>query len=32
MDDRRIEQVFAYIKARSEERLAAGRPHRAPGP
>jgi len=32
LDDRRIEQVYAYVKARSEERLAAGRPHRAPGP
>ncbi|MGH7517832.1 MAG: c-type cytochrome [Gemmatimonadales bacterium] len=31
LDDQRIEQVYAYVKARSEERLAAGRPHRAPG-
>lgn len=30
MDDQRIDQVYAYIKARSEGRLAAGRPHRAP--
>jgi mono/diheme cytochrome c family protein len=32
LDDQRIEQIYAYIKARSEERLAAGRPHRASGP
>jgi mono/diheme cytochrome c family protein len=32
LDDTRIEQLYAYVKARSEERLAAGRPHRAPGP
>ena len=31
LDDQRIEQIYAYIKARSEERLAAGRPHRASG-
>jgi mono/diheme cytochrome c family protein len=31
LDDQRIEQVYAYIKARSEERLAPGRPHRAAG-
>jgi mono/diheme cytochrome c family protein len=30
LDDQRIEQLFAYIMARSEGRLAAGRPHRAP--
>jgi len=30
LDDQRIDQVYAYIKARSEGRLAAGRPHRAP--
>jgi mono/diheme cytochrome c family protein len=29
--DQRIEQIYAYIKARSEGRLAAGRPHRASG-
>lgn len=32
LDDQRIEQIHAYIKARSEGRLAAGRPHRASGP
>jgi mono/diheme cytochrome c family protein len=32
LDDQRIEQVYLYIKARSEGRLAAGRPHRASGP
>ncbi len=32
LDDQRIEQVYAYIKARSEGRLAAGRPHRPSGP
>jgi mono/diheme cytochrome c family protein len=31
LDDQRIEQVYAYVKARSEGRLAAGRPHRASG-
>jgi mono/diheme cytochrome c family protein len=31
LDDRRIEQIYVYIKARSEGRLAAGRPHRASG-
>jgi mono/diheme cytochrome c family protein len=31
LDDQRIEQVYAYIMARSEGRLAAGRPHRAAG-
>jgi len=30
LDEQRIEQVYAYITARSEERLAPGRPHRAP--
>jgi mono/diheme cytochrome c family protein len=29
LDDQRIDQIYAYILARSEERLAAGRPHRA---
>jgi mono/diheme cytochrome c family protein len=29
LDDQRIDQVYAYIKARSEERLGPGRPHRA---
>ena len=31
LDDQRIDHVYAYIKARSEGRLAAGRPHRASG-
>jgi mono/diheme cytochrome c family protein len=31
LDAQRIEQIYAYIKARSEGRLAAGRPHRASG-
>lgn len=31
LDDQRIEQIYAYIKSRSEGRLAAGRPHRASG-
>jgi mono/diheme cytochrome c family protein len=31
LDDQRIEQIYAYVKARSEGRLAPGRPHRAPG-
>lgn len=31
LDDQRIDQLYAYVKARSEERLAAGRPHRASG-
>jgi hypothetical protein len=31
LDDQRIEQIYVYIKARSEGRLAAGRPHRASG-
>ena len=30
LDDVRIDQLYAYIMARSEGRLAAGRPHRAP--
>jgi mxaJ protein len=29
LDDNQIEQLYAYIKARSEQRLAPGRPHRA---
>jgi mono/diheme cytochrome c family protein len=32
LDDERIDQLYAYVKARSEGRLAAGRPHRAPAP
>ena len=32
LDDQRIEQIYAYVKARSEGRLAPGRPHRASGP
>lgn len=32
LDDQRIDQLYAYVMARSEGRLAAGRPHRAPGP
>jgi mono/diheme cytochrome c family protein len=31
LDDQRIGQIYAYVKARSEGRLAAGRPHRASG-
>jgi len=27
LDDQKIEQLYAYIKARSEKRLAPGRPH-----
>jgi len=30
LDDQRIDQLYAYIMARSEGRLAPGRPHRAP--
>jgi mono/diheme cytochrome c family protein len=30
LDDQRITQIYAYLQARSEGRLAAGRPHRAP--
>jgi mono/diheme cytochrome c family protein len=30
LDDQRMDQLYAYIMARSEGRLAAGRPHRAP--
>ena len=30
LDDQRMDQLYAYITARSEGRLAAGRPHRAP--
>jgi mono/diheme cytochrome c family protein len=29
LDDQRIDQIYAYIMARSEDRLAPGRPHRA---
>jgi quinoprotein dehydrogenase-associated probable ABC transporter substrate-binding protein len=29
LNQRQIEQLYAYVKARSEGRLAAGRPHRA---
>jgi mono/diheme cytochrome c family protein len=29
LDDERINQIYAYVLARSEGRLAAGRPHRA---
>ena len=32
LDDQRIDQLYAYIMARSEGRLAAGRPHKAPAP
>jgi mono/diheme cytochrome c family protein len=32
LDDQRIGHVYAYVKARSEGRLAAGRPRRASGP
>jgi mono/diheme cytochrome c family protein len=32
LDNERIDQLYAYVKARSEGRLAAGRPHRATGP
>jgi mono/diheme cytochrome c family protein len=31
LDDQRIEQLYAYIKARSDGGLAAGRPHRPTG-
>jgi mono/diheme cytochrome c family protein len=31
LDAQRIGQIYGYIKARSEGRLAAGRPHRASG-
>lgn len=30
LDDVRIEQLYAYVKARSDGRLAPGRPHTAP--
>jgi hypothetical protein len=30
LDEQRIGQIYAYILARSEGRLMAGRPHRAP--
>ena len=29
LDKNQIEQLYQYIKARSDERLAPGRPHRA---
>jgi mono/diheme cytochrome c family protein len=29
LDDKQIEQLYQYIKARSDERLVPGRPHRA---
>jgi mono/diheme cytochrome c family protein len=32
LDDQRIDQLYAYVQARSEGRLAAGRPHRPPPP
>ncbi len=32
LNDKQIEQLYAYGKARSDGRLAAGRPHRATGP
>jgi mono/diheme cytochrome c family protein len=32
LDDRRIAQVYAYVVARSEGRLAPGRPHRRAAP
>ena len=32
LDDQRIGQIYAYVMARSEARLAPGRPHRAPAP
>ena len=28
LSDEQVEQLYAYVKARSEKRLAAGRPHR----
>jgi DNA-binding transcriptional MocR family regulator len=31
LDDSQIEQLYLYVKARSEGRLAVGRPHRASG-
>ena len=31
LDDEQIEQLYAYVKARSEKRLAAGRPRRRQG-
>jgi len=31
LDDGQIDQLYAYIKARSDGRLALGRPHKAPG-
>ena len=32
LDDQRIDQLYAHIMARSEGRLAAGRPHKTPAP
>jgi mono/diheme cytochrome c family protein len=32
LNQRQIEELYAYIKARSENRLATGRPHRASDP
>jgi hypothetical protein len=32
LEDARIQQVYAYLKARSEGRLAAGRPRRPISP
>jgi mxaJ protein len=31
LDDSQIEQLYLYVKARSDGRLAPGRPHKAPG-
>ncbi len=31
LDDHQIEQLYAYVKARSDGHLAPGRPHKAPG-
>ena len=31
LDDHQIEQLYTYVKARSDGRLAPGRPHKAPG-
>ena len=31
LSDEQVEQLYAYVKARSERRLAAGRPHRKQG-
>jgi len=32
LDPKQVEQLYAYVKARSEERLVPGRPHRAAAP